>query len=61
MSKIKALKSIEVSINYTFNRLTKIHGLDKVSLQNEFKEWIESIESDHKSYDVLFLKKIKPS
>tara|TARA_Y100001968_G_C19359090_1_gene718763 strand:- start:669 stop:851 length:183 start_codon:yes stop_codon:yes gene_type:complete len=58
MSKTRLIGSVEVTINETLRRLSKIEGNDKQSLHNEFKEWIEAIESKDKKYDVLYINKI---
>ena len=48
----------EVTINYALKRLSVLEGKNKKAFENEFKEWIETIESDCKNYDVLFINKI---
>ena len=58
MSKEKLLCSVEVTINETLKRLSKIEGDDKKSLQNEFREWINALESEDKNYEVLYINEI---
>ncbi len=58
MSRTKLLGTIEVTINDVIKRLSKLEGLEKTALYMEYKEWIDSINSYDKHYDVLFLKKL---
>lgn len=58
MSKTNLIGSCEVTINSALKRLSKLDGKNKLSLQNEFKEWINAIESGNKNYDVLYINKI---
>ena len=58
MSKSTLLGSCEVTINYAIKRLAVLEGQNKKAFENEFKEWIEAIESDSKNYDVLYINKI---
>ncbi len=58
MSKENLLISIEVIINESLKRLSKLEGKEKISLHDEFREWIDAIESDEKEYDVLYINKI---
>ncbi len=58
MSKTRLLGCVEVTINETLKRLSKLEGQDKNCLRNEFKEWIDAIDSDEKFYDVLYINKI---
>lgn len=58
MSKDRLVISIEVIINESLKRLSKFEGNEKISLYNEFREWINAIESDEKAYDVLYINKI---
>ena len=58
MSKDRLLISIEVIINDSLKRLSKLEGKEKISLYNEFREWINAIESDEKGYYVLYINKI---
>ena len=58
MATTDLLCSVEVSINRALKRINEIDDRDKKSLYNEFREWIEAIESDDKNYDVLFINKI---
>ena len=58
MSNIRLLGSVELTINDALKRLSKLEGLDKQSLECEFKEWIDAIDSEDKTYDVLFINKI---
>ena len=50
--------SCEVTINYALKRLSVLEGKNKKALEDEFKEWLDAIESDYKNYDVLFINKI---
>ena len=58
MSNSGLLGSCEVTINYAVKRLNVLEGKNKQALENEFKEWLEAIESGCKNYDVLFINKI---
>ena len=58
MSKTRLLSSIETSINETLKRLSILNGLEKKAIYNEFREWIDAIETVDKNYDVLYLNKI---
>ena len=58
MSKTRLLGSCEVTINFALRRISKLEGKNKKALENEFREWINAIESDKKNYDILYLKKI---
>ncbi len=58
MSKTNLIGSCEVTINTTIKRLSKLEGKNKKALENEFREWINAIESDNKNYDVLYINKI---
>ncbi len=58
MSKTRLLDSCEVTINSALKRLTQLEGQNKKALEDEFKEWINAIESDNKNYDVLYVNKI---
>ena len=59
MSRTRLLGSVEVTINNALKRLSKLNGEDKSSLKNEFREWIDAIDSDEKIYDVLYINKLK--
>ena len=58
MSKDNLLCSVEVTINETLKRLSKLEGKNKASLKSEFNEWISAIESYDKNYDVLYINRI---
>ncbi len=58
MPKDRLLISIEVIINESLKRLSNLEGKDKISLYNEFREWINAIECDEKGYDILYINKI---
>ena len=58
MSNSRLLGSCEVTINYALKRLSVLEGKNKRAFENEFREWLEAIESDYKNYDVLFINKI---
>ena len=58
MSNKSLLISIEIIMNETLKRISKLKGKDKISLQNEFREWINSIEYTNNAYDVLYINKI---
>ena len=58
MSKTSLVGSCEVTINSAIKRLSRIEGKDREALENEFREWINAIESDENNYDVLYINKI---
>ncbi len=58
MSNQRVLCSIEITINESLKRLSKLKGRDKEALTSEFREWIEAIGPEEKNYDVLFINKI---
>tara|TARA_Y100001968_G_scaffold231959_1_gene214681 strand:+ start:87 stop:266 length:180 start_codon:yes stop_codon:yes gene_type:complete len=58
MSNSSLMGSCEVTINYALKRLSVLEGKNKKALEDEFKEWLDAIESDYKNYDVLFINKI---
>ncbi|WP_413390458.1 hypothetical protein [Prochlorococcus marinus] len=58
MSSSSLIGSCEVTLNYALKRLSVLEGKNKKAFENEFKEWIEAIESEYKNYDVLFINKI---
>ena len=58
MSITNLIGSCEVTINTALKRLSKLEGQNKKALENEFREWIDAIESDGKKYDVLYINKI---
>ena len=58
MSNTRLVGICEVTINSALKRLSKLEGRNKEALQSEFREWINSIESDNKNYDVLYINKI---
>ena len=58
MSKTSLLSSCEVTINAALHRLSKLEGQNKKALENEFKEWLNAIESNEKNYDILYINKI---
>ena len=60
MFKSSLISTCEVTINSAINRLSKLDGQNRKSLESEFREWIEAIEGDDKNYDVLFVNKIEP-
>ena len=57
MSKTNIIGSCEVTINSAIKRISKLEGKNKQSLQAEFREWIDAIDSINKNYDVLFINK----
>ena len=59
ISQNKILSSVEITINEALKRLSKISGLEKLSIENEFKEWIDVLQNDEKTYDVLYINKIE--
>tara|TARA_Y100001968_G_C18855000_1_gene479861 strand:- start:269 stop:454 length:186 start_codon:yes stop_codon:yes gene_type:complete len=59
MSKKRLVSSVEIIINETIKRQTKLSGKDKTALKSEFREWIDGIGDNSKSYDVLFMNKIE--
>ncbi len=36
----KAMKSLEVVLDYAFSRINHLTGKDKDAFENEFKEWL---------------------
>ena len=58
MSITNLIGSCEVTINTALKRLSKLEGQNKKALENEFREWIDAINSDDRNYDVLFINKI---
>ncbi len=58
MSKNRLVGSCEVTINNVLRRLSMLEGKNKLALEDEFREWIDAIESDYKNYDVLYINKI---
>ena len=58
MSNSSLMGSCEVTINYALKRLSVLEGKNKKALEDEFKEWLDAIESDYKNYDVLFINKM---
>ena len=58
MSNTNILGSCEVTINSALKRISKLDGKNKQALENEFKEWINAIDSNERNYDVLYLNRI---
>tara|TARA_B100000965_G_C18932358_1_gene473644 strand:+ start:32 stop:211 length:180 start_codon:yes stop_codon:yes gene_type:complete len=58
MSKTRLIGNCEHTINSALKRLSILEGQNKAALEEEFREWLNAIESEDKSYDVLYLKKI---
>ena len=58
MSKTNVIGSCEVTINSALKRISKLEGKNKQSLESEFREWFNAINSTNKNYDVLFINKI---
>ena len=56
--KNKLAGNCEVIINTELERLSKLEGKNKKALETEFREWINAIESDFKSYDALYIYEI---
>ena len=50
--------SCEVKINKAPKRLSLLAANNKKAFENEFKQWLEDIESDYKNYDVPVNNKI---
>ena len=59
MSKANLIRSCEAIINSALKRLSKQEGNNKKALESEFREWIYSIESDDKNFDILYMNQIK--
>tara|TARA_B100000579_G_scaffold264191_1_gene217763 strand:- start:196 stop:375 length:180 start_codon:yes stop_codon:yes gene_type:complete len=59
MSKSRLIGSCEITLNTALKRLRILEGDNKKSLEEEFKEWINSIDCKKSYYDVLYLNKIK--
>ena len=58
MSKTNLIGTCEMTINTALKRLSKLDGENKKALQSEFREWIDSIESENKHYEILYVNKI---
>tara|TARA_B100000579_G_C22699236_1_gene788940 strand:+ start:55 stop:234 length:180 start_codon:yes stop_codon:yes gene_type:complete len=58
MSKRSIIGCCEDTINTALKRISKLDGDNQKALKSEFKEWIVSIQSDNKNYDVLYIYKI---
>ena len=58
MSRTNIIGSCEVTINSALKRISKLDGKNKQALENEFKEWINAIDSNERNYDVLYLNRI---
>ena len=58
MHKPNILGCCEITVNTAIRRIANLEGKNKEALQNEFREWINAIESDTKKYDVLYINKI---
>ena len=58
MSKTDIIGSCEVTINSALKRISKLEGKNKQAVKDEFREWIDDIDSYNKNYDVLFINKI---
>ena len=59
MSKKTLLNTIEITINDILTRLNKLNGDDKLAVNQEYREWIEAINSDNRGYDILYLNHIE--
>ena len=44
-------------MNSTLKRLNQISYSDHMALEQEFKEWLVTIENEDNNYDVLYLNK----
>ena len=58
MAKSSLLGSCEITMNYVIKRLSKLEGENKKALENEYREWLNAIQSDYKNYEVLYINKI---
>ena len=58
MTRSRLVGSCEHTINYALKRLSKLEGKNQEAFENEFKEWINSISSDFKNYEILYINKI---
>tara|TARA_B100000579_G_scaffold64478_1_gene47714 strand:- start:557 stop:736 length:180 start_codon:yes stop_codon:yes gene_type:complete len=58
MVNLSLIGSCEVTQNFVLKRLSVLEGKNKKPLENEFKHWLEAIESDYKNDDVVFITKI---
>ena len=58
MSKTSLVGSCEVTINFALKRLSKLEGKNKKAFESEFREWLDAVKSEGKSYDILFTNKI---
>ena len=59
MSKTSLLHSCEATINAAIKRISELDGHNKKALEDEFREWINAIDSDESNYDVLYINKTK--
>ncbi len=59
MANTSLIGSCEVTINTALKRLSQLSGDNKSALHSEFREWIDAIETNNKSYDILYLNKIR--
>ena len=58
MTKTNLIGSCQETINSTLKRLSVLEGQNKKALESEFREWLDAIKSDKKSYDILYINKI---
>ena len=58
MSKANLIGTCEVTINTALKRLSMLDDKNKKALQSEFREWIDSIESENNHYEILYVNKI---
>ncbi len=58
MTKATLIGCCEVTLNTALKRISQLEGQNKKALEDEFKEWINVIESNNQNYDVLYINKI---
>ena len=59
MKNTSLIGSCEVAINNALMRLSQLSGENKSALHSEFREWIDAIETSKRSYEILYLNKIR--
>ncbi len=56
-SEIKAMKSLEVVLDYVLVRLNQLQDKDRLALVNEYKEWLADYEVKEKVWFSIPYKK----
>ena len=55
---ISLKRTLEVTMNDASKRLMELDGLDKKSLKEEYKEWIQASEGSKEQPHILYANKI---